>query len=323
MSKKIVGVDVGGTRIKIAILSEEGDIIKKSSIETISEEGPEKVFKRVSKEIESLLQSNSSCHDDVLCLGMGCPGPLDESGDHLVFAPNLKGWIDVPIKKIISDATGFKCAVNNDANSAAWGEYWKGGLDSSVATMILFTLGTGIGGGIIIDGKLLKGHDNTAGEVGHIVVQPNGPLCGCGNYGCLEALVSATAIGKKVKETLRKDIIETSLKNYPLAKAVQPKTVYDEAVKGDIYSIDLLRESGYWLGLAASNMITLLNPDAILFSGGLSLAGDFIYKEIEKVARANTFKAPARRAVIRPAKLQEDAGVIGAAGLGLVEYYKK
>ena len=187
--------------------------------------------------------------------------------------------------------------------------------------MILFTLGTGIGGGIIINGKLLEGPDNTAGEIGHMIIQPNGPLCGCGNFGCLEALTSATAIARRVRETLNKGITQTSLSNYSLEKAVQAKTVYDEAVKGDFFSISLLRENGYWLGIAAANMITILNPDAILFSGGLSLAGDFIFKELEVTARSNTFRDPAKRVIIRPAKLQEDAGVIGAAGLSLVEIY--
>lgn len=322
MGKKIAGVDLGGTRVKIAILTDEGEIIKKGSIETNSEEGPKNVFKRVADEIDNLLKAIDAPKKDLLCVGLGCPGPLDEKGDNLVFAPNLKGWVNVPIKKIVSEATGIPTSVNNDANAAAWGEYWKG-LTEKVSSMVLFTLGTGIGGGIIIDGKLLRGHDNTAGEVGHIIVQPNGPLCGCGNFGCLEALASATAIARRVKETLHKDIVQTSLKNYPQEIAVQAKTVYDEAVKGDDFAMQILRENGYWLGIASANIISLLNPEVLLFSGGLSLAGDFIFKELVKTARANTFKASGERAIIRPAKLQEEAGVIGAAGLALVDLYQK
>lgn len=320
MTKKVIGIDLGGTGVKIAVLTESGDIITKCSIPTNSQEGPELVFKRANDAIKDLLKQNAIPDEDVLCVGLGCPGPLNTTSEILLFAPNLKGWVNVPIKKIVSDITGFKTAVNNDANAAAYGEFWRG-MDEKASSMVLFTLGTGIGGGIIIDGKLLKGRDNTAGEVGHIIIQPNGPVCGCGNLGCLEALASATAISKRVEEALGKRIIKTSLASYPLEEAKKAKTVYNEAVKGDELSIEILRVNGYWLGIAASMMITLLNPDAILYSGGLSLAGDFIFKELIRTAKANTFKEPAERVIIRPAKLQEEAGVIGAAGLAIADLF--
>lgn len=312
----LAGIDMGATDTKIALLNQAGQILTKTKIPTEPRDNPGKCWANIIQTVRELCKKQGVELADVAAIGVGCPGPLNSQKGIIIEAPNLPGWKNIEVKKIIEKDLNITTVVNNDANAAAYGEFWLGG-GRSVDTMIMFTLGTGVGGGIIIDGKLYKGIDDTAGELGHIIVQPNGKPCGCGASGCLETLASVTAVRQAAIDSVAQGI-KSELSKLDEAK-IDGKAIYDCAKRGDTLSLSLLGNVGYWLGLASASLVNVLNPEMILISGGMSNASDIILPRMREVIDKTAFRTPAGRVKVAVAELGEDAGMIGAAGLAKLE----
>lgn len=311
MAQYTLGIDLGGTDTKFGIVDDQGRIVRSAKSPTHSDKGPDGVLTDIAVHARDLIISSGY---RVESAGMGCPGPLSSKLGIVYETPNLPGWNNVPAQRILEEKLGIPVRLNNDANAAAYGEWWVGA-GAGVDTMILFTLGTGVGGGIVLNGELYTGPDDTAGELGHMVINFEGPRCGCGNNGCIEAYASATAIRRDVKLALASGV-KTSIQIPEGAEEdFGARVVYDAAVEGDLFAIELFEKVGIYLGIAAANIINILNPEMLAYGGALSNAGDFIFKPLEKVARENSFDTPGKRCKIVKASLGNDAGIIGAAGL--------
>ncbi|MGI8906426.1 MAG: ROK family protein [Candidatus Sumerlaeaceae bacterium] len=309
----VLGIDLGGTDCKFGIVDAQGRVIRSSKNPTRAELGPEGVIDGMATHARNLLAGHK-----VKAIGVGVPGPMSSRQGIVFETPNLPGWFNTPARTMLEDRLHLPVVLNNDANAAAYGEYWAGaGAGIDMECMILFTLGTGVGGGIIMNGKLYVGPDDTAGELGHMCINFNGPECGCGSHGCLEAYASATAIRREVKEALAAGT-KTSIHIPEGAEDdFGAKVVYDAAVAGDAFAIDFFGRVGDALGVAAATIINMLNPDMIVYGGALANAGDYIFEPLKKRALINAFNQPAKRAQIVKAKLGNYAGIIGAAGLAM------
>jgi glucokinase len=309
----VLGIDLGGTDCKFGIVDARGRVIHSSKNPTHAELGPEGVIDGIASHARNLL----SIHK-VKAIGMGVPGPMSSRLGVVFETPNLPGWVNTPAKKMLEDRLQVPVTLNNDANAAAYGEYWAGaaaGID--MECMVLFTLGTGVGGGIILDGKLYVGPDDTAGELGHMCINFDGPKCGCGSHGCIEAYASATAIRRDVKQALAAGTKTAIHIPEGAEDDFGAKVVYDAAVAGDEFAIELFRRVGDALGVATATVINILNPNMIVFGGALSNAGDFIFNPLKARVALNAFKTPAESVQIVRARLGNDAGIIGAAGLAM------
>ncbi|OGW74562.1 MAG: hypothetical protein A3J81_04480, partial [Nitrospirae bacterium RIFOXYB2_FULL_43_5] len=249
------------------------------------------------------IKSRKISKKDVLGIGFGSPGPLDTKKGIIHFCPNLKGWKNVPLVKIVSSKTGISTYLENDANAAAYGE-WRMGSGKGVCNMLFATLGTGIGGGLILNGELYHGKDDAAGELGHVILFPDGIKCGCGSKGCIEMYASATGIVRRAKEALNTSTILTS------------KDVYLAALKKNKIALNIMEETGRFLGIVFSSIINLLNLDMIVIGGNVSNAGEMLLKPIRKEI-IRTAMYPAKNIKVIKAKLGPNAGMIGAACLVL------
>jgi glucokinase len=302
---------MGGTDVKYGIVDSNGRVVRRSKHPTEAQLGPERVIELIAKHALELAGD-----DEVVTLGMGVPGPMNSREGLIYEAPNLPNWINVPVAAMLREHVKMPVFLNNDANAAAYGEFWIGA-GRDVDTMILFTLGTGVGGGIILNGELFHGPDDTAGELGHMIINFNGPLCNCGNHGCLEAYASATAVKRMLNEALaqgRKTIIEAPSDGVEEFGAIE---VYKAALAGDELALEIWRKVGEALGYAAATCINVLNPDMLAYGGAVAGAGEFILKPLRETALANSFKKPGEHVRIEAATLGADAGIIGAAGLAL------
>jgi glucokinase len=312
----VVGVDIGGTDIKYALLDADGKMIGKTKAPTEAQRGPAQVCGAIAQVTRELLAQNGVELALVSAIGVGSPGLIDSVRGIVREPPNLPGWKNAPLKDLLEDLFDQPVFVNNDANAAAYGEFWVGAA-RDVNSLVMFTLGTGIGGGIILDGRLYSGVDGSAGEVGHVIIDPNGPLCGCGHYGCLEALAAAPAVVRRAHDALESHPERRSLlRDIPRAELTSKK-VHQAATRGDQLATEILADVGKILGIAAANMINLLNPEMIVYSGAMIGAGDYIFAPLRKTAQDNSFRVPWERVRIEIAQLGADAGCIGAAGLAL------
>ena len=317
MSKVIVGVDLGGTFIKVALVSLEKQVLEKDGRPTAAEDGPDRVIASIADGVEDLLRASGVPKTDVLALGIGMPGPLNWQTGIVYTTPNMPGWEDVPIVKKLEARLGIKCFLENDANAACYGEYWLGA-GQGARNMAVLTLGTGVGGGVVIFGRLLRGDDGTAAELGHLIVHRGGRRCGCGSRGCLEAYASVTGMVKTAVEGIEAGK-GTALKEAcggDYAK-LTGKLIFDTAVQGDAFANWVFEETATWLGLGIASIINYQNPEKVVLCGGMIAAGDLLFNPVRRVAKENAFEVPANRCEILPAGLGADAGVLGAAGCAL------
>ncbi len=320
MSELIIGVDLGGTNVKTAIISRDKKVLGKDSRPTRAEEGPEAVMACMAESVEAVLAETGAKHGDVLAAGFGAPGPMNWQTGVVYSPPNLPGWKNVPLADEMTKRLGFPCYVDNDANVACYGEYWLGA-GQGADNMCLLTLGTGVGGGIVVFGQLLRGIDGTAAEIGHLKVMRGGRTCGCGATGCLEAYGSVTGMVRTAVEGIeagRKTVLTGVCKGD--LKAITGKMISDGIAQGDEFCKWVMNETGVWLGIGISSLINLLNPEKVVLCGGMIAAGEDLFAPIRKTARELTFEVPANRAQIVPAGLGADSGVIGSAGCALARF---
>ncbi|WP_188204907.1 ROK family glucokinase [Desemzia incerta] len=315
MSKKIIGIDLGGTTVKFAILSSEGDIQQKWSIETdISEEGT-KIVPSIIASIKKHIEMYDMSTGDFLGIGMGSPGTVDAENGTVIGAYNLNWKTLQMVRQQIEEGTGIPFFIDNDANVAALGEAWRGAGESE-PDVVFLTLGTGVGGGIIVDKKLVHGATGAAGEVGHITVEPNGFQCTCGKTGCLETVASATGVVHLARDLSESYAGDSKLK-YSIddGQLITAKDVFDLAKEEDPLALIVVDKVAYYLGLASSHLANILNPSTIVLGGGVSRAGDILTKSIQPYFEQYTFPTIRKSTKIRLALLGNDAGVIGASSL--------
>src|SRR4051812_31885250 len=328
-TRYIIGVDLGGTKIFAGALSEDG---KSShgmrSIPTSAELGAEGVADRIVGLIEGVIldtiaQTNAK-REDFIGIGVGAPGPLDREKGLVIVAPNL-GWKNYPLRDRISDRLGLDTTLDNDANCATLGEWWQGAARGG-RNVIGMTIGTGIGGGVIIDGKLFHGASDVAGEIGHTTIDLNGRHCKCGNYGCLEAYASGPAIATRAREVLVREEGDSAIPSMVKGKLDQitAQIVYDAAMAGDEIASEIVRDTAKYLGAGVANLLNIFNPDIVVVAGGVTAAGDALFVPLRAEVRRRAFRPAVEAARIVPGALPGTAGVVGAVatfrmeqGLGL------
>lgn len=310
-----IGIDLGGTFIKAALVDDQGQILVRKEIPTKASEGFSVVVSQMREITTELVKEAEQKQGKVIGACVATPGLVDFKTGIVRIAPNFIGWIDVPLLPEMQQGFPFPYYIENDANAAAYGEKWMGaGKDKQ--TVIVLTVGTGIGGGLIFDGKIWHGADGAGGEPGHINLFPDGFLCGCGNTGCLEAHASGTGIVKRTLMGIESGETTkiTELVKNDLSK-ITSKVVYDAAVAQDKFARKIMLETGKYLGIGIATLINLLNPEMVILGGGVMKAGDWILIPAREEVEKRAFKFLAGKTPIVLAKLGNDAGMIGSAGV--------
>ncbi|WP_314209005.1 ROK family glucokinase [Vagococcus salmoninarum] len=317
VNRKLIGIDLGGTTAKFAILTEAGEVQQKWSIETNSAEEGTLIVPDIIASIKHRLEMYNMTKEDFIGIGMGTPGTVDREAGTVIGAYNLNWKTKQEVKKDIEKALGIPFALDNDANVAALGERWQGAGENS-PDVTFITLGTGVGGGIIAEGQLLHGVAGAAGEIGHITVEPTGFDCTCGKKGCLETVASATGVVRLARTMAESYAGESTLK-YMIddGQDVTSKVVFDEAVAGDDFALMVVDKVSFYLGLACGNIGNMLNPTDIVIGGGVSAAGEFLRSRIQTYFNEFTFPQVTESTKIKLAQLGNEAGVIGASSLAL------
>ncbi|MFC6170608.1 ROK family glucokinase [Loigolactobacillus jiayinensis] len=317
MDKKLIGVDLGGTTTKFAILTVEGDIQQRWSIDTnILDEGAH-IIPDIIDSINHHLKLYNMTASDFAGIGMGSPGTVDRAAGTIIGAYNLNWKTLQQAKRDIEAGTSIKFAIDNDANVAALGERWQGAgeNDDNVAFV---TLGTGVGGGIIADGHLLHGTAGSAGEIGHVTIDPEGYLCTCGKKGCLETVASATGVVRVARDMAEEYAGTSQLKQIlDDGNEISSKITFDLAKQGDPLAKMVVDKVAKYLGIALGNVGNTLNPAFIVIGGGVSAAGDFLLDQVQAYFNEYTFPQVRDTTKLKLAALGNVAGVIGAASLAL------
>ena len=308
--KYCFGVDIGGTTVKMGLLEEEGKIVDKWEITTDTSEEGKAILPNVAASIENKMKEHGLTKEDIIGVGAGVPAPVTAEG--IVNGSANLGWNYKEVKKELEELTGMKACIGNDANVAALGEMWKGG-GAGEKNVIMVTLGTGVGGGVIINGKVLVGANGAGGEIGHLCVNyEEKDKCGCGNCGCLEQYASATGIVRLAKKKLGQELRPTILTK----EDVTAKDVFDAVKAGDETAKEIAAEFGRYLGYALANLAAVLDPAVIVIGGGVSKAGEVLIPYIREPFMERAFFAN-RNVKFALATLGNDAGICGAAKLVL------
>ena len=297
---------MGGTKIAAGLMSPEGELLSEVRYPTANVR--EQLLSTIA---EAIMEVKRGYEVGGVCLAV--PGFILARENKVLSAANLEAIEGIPLKDEMGDRTGLPVTVENDANAAAWGEF-RFGVGKDVDDLVFVTLGTGVGGGIISHGVLLRGARGMGGELGHITVQPAGPRCGCGNHGCLEALASGTAIARRAREVADQRP-DSALGKLAMERTPLGEDVLDLARKGDEAALEVLREAGIWLGIGLATFVNIFNPEVIAIGGGLSEAGDLVLEPARRELRLRS-TSPSRDLVeIRKATLGARSGMLGAAAL--------
>lgn len=311
----VIGVDLGATKIYSAVTDRKGNIIGSARKKTKPEQGFESVVKRIAKCVLRAAE-NAGIHykTQVVGIGIGSPGPLDMEKGVVIETPNLK-WKNAPLKARLESLTGKPVKVENDANAGLIGEWAFGSAKNAKHVVGLF-IGTGVGGGIIIDGKPLHGFNQNAGELGHMIMDPNGPLCGCGNHGCLEAFASRTSIERVIRQSEHNGIKTKIFKGQDRNERIRSKRLSRAFKDDDPAAILAIHQSAIYVGYAVASLLNMFNPEYVVLGGGVVEAlGQAYVKIVEKVARKNVFDIALRNIHIVEAILGDDAAALGASTL--------
>lgn len=307
-----IGVDIGGTNTVFGIVDKIGNILSVNSMPTQGHKNVETFVKKLSEKIKNEI-SKLNFEYELKGIGIGAPNGNINKGT-IEFAPNLNWGEIVPLADLIKKQFNIPVKLTNDANAAAMGEMLYGGA-KNMQNFIFITLGTGLGSGIVANGKLIYGHDGFAGEMGHVTVIENGRQCGCGRKGCLETYASATGINRTVFELLANKTSESSLRNIPFSE-LSSKIIYDKALDGDKIAIEAFDFTAKILGKALSNAVTYFSPEAIFFFGGLANAKELLLEPVKKYMEENLMKIYKNKILILPSKIKEgDAAILGASAI--------
>jgi glucokinase len=313
----IVGVDLGGTNIVAGAMTADGSRhLAMRSIPTNASVGDEGVAERMIALVEGVIRDTieqaNATRRDFIGIGIGAPGPLDREQGIVLVAPNL-GWKDFPLRQRIQDRLHLPTTLDNDANCATFGEWWQGAARGG-RNVVGITIGTGIGGGLILNGALYHGSSDMAGEVGHTTIDLNGRHCKCGNYGCLEAYASAPAIATRACEVLVREEGESSIPGMVNGNFddITAQIVYDAAKAGDQIANEIVRDTARYLGAGIANLLNIFNPDIVVVAGGVTAAGDALFVPLRAEVKRRAFGPAVRAVTIVPGELPGTAGVVGA-----------
>lgn len=314
-TRYLVGVDLGGTNIVAGALAEDGsEVLALRSEPTRADLGADAVIDRIVGMIEAVIADTvaqtGARPGDVVGIGVGAPGPLDREKGIVVTTPNL-GWTNFPLRDVIAGRTGLPVRIDNDANCATLGEWWLGAAQGA-DNVIGMTIGTGIGGGIILGGRLYHGASDVAGEIGHATIDITGRRCKCGNYGCLEAYASGPSIAERAREAVSSDgdALLVRMVGGDLER-ITAATVYEAAKLGDDVALDVVRETSRFLGAGVANLLNIFNPDVVVIAGGVTQAGEALFEPLRREVRKRAFRPAVEACRIVPGTLAA-AGVVGA-----------
>jgi glucokinase len=319
MVRFVLGIDIGGTNLVVGSVAEDGSAMVASASEpTHSEAGASDVVDRLVGLAERAIATTrrEAPGAEILGVGVGAPGPLDTKRGIVLLTPNL-GWVNMPLRQLIHDRLGLPAALDNDANCAVLGEWWVGAARGA-RHAIGITIGTGIGGGLIIDGQLYHGASDVAGEIGHTTIDTEGRRCKCGNYGCLEAYASGPNIALRAVEELEAGA-ESRLRGLvggDLGK-ITAQTVYQAAADGDELALEVVNDTAKVLGVGIGNLLNVFNPEVVVVCGGVTLAGDHLFEPLRREVARRAFKPAVTACRIVPGELAGTAGVYGAAKIFL------
>ena len=315
MKELVIAADLGGTNMRMAVIDREGNILYRARRATPRSEHADEIVSVINETVAECLENisqleNTSQMVKVLTIAAAVPAILSIEEGIILKAPNVPSLNGFRLSKAMENILGLPCILENDANAAAIGENWLGA-SKNFKNSIMVTLGTGIGGGIIIDGNILRGADGTAGEIGHICVEPFGAVCGCGSRGCVEQYASATAIVRLVRElegTYPKSLL-------PEKSKFSSQEIYEAGIQGDELALEVFRRQGFYLGIALAGLINVLNTEVIVIGGGAAAGWDLFAPQMFEQIRQRTYREPSKRAKIVRAALGDDAGILGAARL--------
>lgn len=312
----VIGVDLGGTKIYTALAAEDGKVLAETKVPTEAGKGPRRVIERIVESVGEVQKAAAIPPGMVRVLALGAPGPLDTAEGIIRFAPNLR-WRNAPIRQILEEIVSIPVLLDNDANLAALGEHVFGA-GRGEENMVYITVSTGVGGGLILGGKLYRGSSDGAGEIGHMTVSPGGPLCGCGNSGCLEAVASGTAIAREARELVARGggqgILAEAGGDPGKISAVM---VAAAAAGGDPGAASIITGAARFLGIGLANILNLLNPSLVVLGGGVMEIGEPVWESVHREVQVRALEAARIRARLVPAELGGRAGVMGAIALAL------
>ena len=310
-----IGCDLGGTNLRAAIVnSQTGTVSNLTIVPTLAREGYEEVLLRMVDLFEHLIQESGLGKMNIDGIGIGIPGMMDVERGYTTFVTNLPGhWINIPVGPFITERIGIPTFILNDVRSITWGEY-EFGAGKGCNSMVMYAIGTGIGGGVVINKQLVLGNSGQAGEIGHMTVEPNGTLCNCGNHGCLEQYASGPAIRAAALKAIAHGAttILVEMVEYDLNK-MTPEVVFNAALKGDEIAKNIYENAGYYLGIAIGNSIVQLEPERIVIGGGIAQAGEILFAPMRRAIQEHVHLVPLERIQIVPAQLGNNAGVIGTS----------
>lgn len=309
MGSMLIGVDLGGTNLRTALLTKDGAVLEKHKESSRASDGHEKVLQRLIENIKRLRDRCARDGFELTAVGVGAPGVIDIERGVVVKSPNFPDWNNLPLKSELEGVLQVPVFIENDANAAALGEQWRGA-GKGIGSMILITLGTGVGGGIVLEGRIWHGADGMAGEIGHMTVLPEGRTCGCGNAGCLEMYASARGITKNYHEALARQ-------GQRAPSEVTSRMVFDAAQRGDETALGAMREMGRFLGIGIANLVNIFNPEMVVIGGGVREAWPLFIETTRAEVQKRAFAVPARRVKLVPSELGDDAGMVGAAAAAL------
>lgn len=316
-TRYIVGLDLGGTNIVAGAMPEDGSrMIALRSELTRADQGADAVVERIARIIDTVIAETiaetAAKRADFIGVGIGSPGPLDREKGIVIVTPNL-GWTDFPLRDRVSEAVNLPATLDNDANCATLGEWWQGAARGA-RNVVGLTIGTGIGGGLILDGRLYHGASDVAGEIGHTTIDSTGRRCKCGNYGCLEAYASGPAIAERAREALESGADHSILPQLAGGRLenITAQTVYDAAIQGDLVARDVVRDTSRFLGTGIANLLNIFNPDVVVIAGGVTQAGPALFEPLGAEVRRRAFKPAVDACRIVPGSLPGSAGVVGA-----------
>ncbi|MEZ5344073.1 MAG: ROK family protein [Pyrinomonadaceae bacterium] len=307
MKEIVVAADLGGTNLRVATVSEEGEVLFRTKKHTPRDESSAGIVNAIVASAKKCISNSGG--GTVRAVSIAAPATVDVEKGKIIVAPNLAALNDLNIVAELENRMGIPAILENDALAAAIGERWLGA-SKGKNDSVMITLGTGVGGGIIVNGEIVRGADGTAGEIGHICVEPNGFECGCGSHGCIEQYASAKALVRLARE------VETEAHQFPSKKVLSSADIFRLGKKGHPAALEAFRLQGYYLGIVIGGLINLLNPEVIVIGGGAAAGWSLFINVLRDQVKLRAYRKPAERAKIVRAKLGDDAGILGAALLG-------
>ncbi len=315
MNRHVVGIDIGGTKLATVVADENANILYKTRRLTHAEKGPDYAIQLLLDMVNETIAAAGLKRQEISAIGVSCGGPVDTNTGIVYSPPNLPGWDALPLKDVLVAEFEMPVTIENDANASALAE-WRFGGGRGYQNLLYITMSTGIGGGLVLNGKIYHGANDSAGEVGHQILLPGGPPCGCGKRGCLEALCSGPAIARRAKKALQTHPHTTLLTLVDgNIDAIKSEHVFEAAQTGDAVALQLVQETAYYMGWGIANLVNILNPDIILIGTIAIAAGDLLLQPLRKTVRQMAMTRPAEIVKIQPAQLGETLGDLAAVAL--------